>query len=166
MTRPAPHHPLHSKTENLREFVPDSWALICQLPSESAPRSGLDRIGKDAVRQHWARIRRAIQILHPTLTSLKGQLSGHQQGQHKQCSLHHGSSWSALLRAGFCLLYTPLAPQVQPTSLPVEPQACGQVPSTCDSLGPWDVYCGRPFYSESRALGGHVGISLPKNKWD
>ena len=166
MTLPTPHHPLHSKTESLREFVPDSWALICQLPSESAPRSDLDRTGKDAVRQHQARIRRAIQTLLPTLTSLKSQLSGHQQGQHKQCSLHHGGSWSALLRAGFCLLYKPLAPQVQPTSLPVERQACGQAPGTGGSLGPWDICCGKSSYSESRALRGHVGVSLPKDKWN
>ena len=144
----------------------DSWALIKQLPSESDPRSSSDRTGEDAVKRHRARIRRAPRSLLPTLTCLEDQLSGHHQGQHKQCSLHHGGSWSALLRAGFCLLYTPLAPQIQPTSLPVEPQACGQVPGTCDSLGPWDVYCGRPSYSESRTLGGHVGVSLPKNKWN
>ena len=167
MTLPAPCHPLpHSKTESPREFVQDSWALICHLPSESVPRISLDRTGKDAVRRQWARIRRAIWIPFPTLSRLEGQLSGHQQGQHKQCSLHHGGSWSALLRAGFCLLYTPLAPQAQPTCLPVGPQACGQAPGTCGSLSPWNVYCGRPSYSKTRALGSHVGISLPKNKWN
>ena len=161
MTLPTPHHSFHSKAESLREFAQDSWALIRQLPSESAPRSGVDRTGKDAVRRQWARIRRAIWIPFPTLSRLEGQLSGHQQGQHKQCSLHHGGSWSALLRAGFCLLYTPLAPQAQPTSLPGKLQA----PGTGGSHGPWGVYCGRPSYSETRALGRHVGISLPKIKW-
>ena len=130
MTFPAPHHPLHSKTSCLRKFVQDSWTLISHLPSESAPWSGLDRTGKDAVRWQRARIRRAIQTLLPTLMHLEGQLSGHQQGQHKQCSLHCGGSWSALFRAGFRLLYTPLAPQAQPTSLPVGPQVCGQAPGT------------------------------------
>ena len=78
---------------------------IRELPSESAPRSSLDRTGKDAVRRNWARIWTFL----PTLMHLKGQLSGHQQGQHKQCSLHCGGSWSALLRAGFLFLYKPQA---------------------------------------------------------
>ena len=98
-----------TKNESLRQSMQDSWALIKQLPSESDPRSSSDRTGEDAVRRHGARIRRAPRSLLPTLTRLEDQLSGHHQGQHKQCSLHYGSSWSALLRARFCLFYKPLA---------------------------------------------------------
>ena len=136
MTLPALHNLLHSKTESLKEFVQDSWALICQLPSESAPRSSLDRTEKDTVKQHGARIMRVIWTLLPTLTHLKGQLSGHQQGQHKQCSLNCGSSWSDLLRAGFLSLYKQLAPWAQLMALPRVPQVCGQAPGTGGSLGP------------------------------
>ena len=152
MTLPALHNPLHSKTESLKGFVQDSWALICQLPSESAPRSSLDRTGKDTVRQHGARIMRVIWTLLPTLMCLKGQLSGHQQGQHRQCSLHRGGGWSALLRAGFLSLYKQLAPRAQLMVLPRVPQVCGQPPGTDGSLGSWAVYGGSPSYSESRAL--------------
>ena len=128
MLSPAPHHPLHSKTDRLKEFLQGSWALMCQLPSESVPSSGLDRTVEDAVRWQRARIRRVIWNLLPTVSRLEGQLSGHQQGQHQQCSLHHGGSWSPLLRAGFLRHYKPLAPQAQPTSLPGGPRACGQEP--------------------------------------
>ena len=93
-----------------------------------------------------------IQSLLPTLMSLKGQLSGHQQGQHRQCSLHRGGGWSALLRAGFLSLYKQLAPRAQLMVLPRVPQVCGQPPGTDGSLGSWAVYGGSPSYSESRAL--------------
>ena len=92
----------------------DSLALICQLPSESAPRSSLDRTWKDAVRQQWSRIMRVIWTLLPTLMHLEGKLSGHQKGQNKQCSLHHGGSWSTLLRAECLLLNKPLLPEPSP----------------------------------------------------
>ena len=134
-----------TKNESLRQSMQDSWALIKQLPSESDPRSSSDRTGEDAVRRHGARIRRAPRSLLPTLTRLEDQLSGHHQGQHKQCSLHHGGGWCALLRTGYLLLYTPLAPQAQPTSLPGGPQACGQAPGTGGSLGPRGVYSGKHF---------------------
>ena len=97
------------------------------------------------MRWQRARIRRVIWNLLPTVSRLEGQLSGHQQGQHKQCSLHHGGGWSALLRTGYLLFYTPLAPQAQPTSLPGGPQACGQAPGTGGSLGPRGVYSGKHF---------------------
>jgi len=47
MTLPTPYHSFHSKAESLKEFVQGSWALIRQLPSESAPEvvwTGLGRI--------------------------------------------------------------------------------------------------------------------------
>ena len=95
---------------------------------------------------------------------LKGQLSGHQQGQHKQCSLHHGGGWSTLLRAGFLSLYKQLAPSAQPMPLPGG-RGLGKAPGTGGSLGPWGVYGGSPSYSESRAPGEDVVASLPKIKW-
>ena len=144
MTLPALHNPLHSKTESLKGFVQDSWALICQLPSESAPRSSLDRTGKDTVRQHGARIMRVIWTLLPTLMHLEGKLSGHQKGQNKQCSLHHGGSWSTLLRAEFCCLINHYS--LSPAHItPSRTTGLWQGTGTGGPLGPWDVYCGKPF---------------------
>ena len=54
MTLPTPYHSFHSKAESLKEFVQGSWALIRQLPSESAPEvvwTGLGRIQWDGIGQ-------------------------------------------------------------------------------------------------------------------
>ena len=148
-----------------QEFVQDSWALICQLLSESSPRSSLDRTWKDAVRRQWARITRIIWTLLPTLTHLEGKLSGHQKGQHKQCSLHCGGSWSAPLMAGFLLLNKPLLPEPSPHPSQENHRPVARHLAQMASLGLGMFTVGSLSYSDNRAPGEHVVVSLPKIKW-